>query len=93
MRRGNATTSQTRGTRGGKGSKGHGVGVVCDKKGDGDSNKGNGNEGGRQATVTRAMVTAMVTMWEMAMAMRLAGNKEDKGKRGKGDGNSNKGGS
>jgi hypothetical protein len=38
MRRGNATTSQTRGARGGKGSKGHGVGVVCDKEGDGDSN-------------------------------------------------------
>jgi hypothetical protein len=38
VRRGDATTSQTRGVRGGKGGKGHGIGVVCDKVGNGDSN-------------------------------------------------------
>jgi hypothetical protein len=38
MRRGDATTSLNRGARGGKGGKGHGVGMVCDKVGDGDSN-------------------------------------------------------
>ncbi len=38
MRRGDATTSQTRGARGGKGGKGHGVIVVCEKESSGDSN-------------------------------------------------------
>jgi hypothetical protein len=38
MRRGNASTSQTRGVRGGKGGKGHGLGIMCDKEGHGDSN-------------------------------------------------------
>jgi hypothetical protein len=41
VKRGNVTTSQTRGARGGeggKGGKGHGVGVVCNKEGNGDSN-------------------------------------------------------
>ncbi len=38
VKRGNATTSKTRGARVGKGSKGHGIGVVCNKEGDGDSN-------------------------------------------------------
>ncbi len=31
--------------------------VACDKEGDGDGGKSNGDEGGRQATATRAMVT------------------------------------
>ncbi len=48
--------------------------VVCDKEGDGKC--------GRQAMATRAMAT----MWVMAMAMRLAGNEEDKGKGSKGNG-------
>ncbi len=48
-----------------------------------DSNEGNGNEGGGQATATRAtrmtdMATAMATatMRVMAKVTRLAGNKE-----------------
>ncbi len=93
MRRGNKITSQTRGVRGGKGIKGHGIGVVCNKEGDGDSNKGNGDEGGGQVTATREMATALVTTWAMVMAMRLAGDKEGKGMRGKGNGDGNKGGS
>ncbi len=32
---------------------------------------------------------AMATMWAMAMVMRLAGNEEDKGKGGKGNGDGN----
>jgi hypothetical protein len=44
--------------------------------GDGDSNEGDCDEGGGQATATRAMATT----WAMAMAMRLVGNK--KGKKG-----------
>ncbi len=31
--------------------------VACDEEGDGDGSKSDGNEGGGQATVTRAMVT------------------------------------
>ncbi len=31
--------------------------VACDKEGDGDGGKSDGNKGGRQATATRAMVT------------------------------------
>ncbi len=31
--------------------------VVCDKKGDGDGYKSNGNKVGRRATATRAMAT------------------------------------
>jgi hypothetical protein len=37
------------------------------------------------------MVTVMATMWAMAIGMRLAGNKEGKGKGSKGDGSSNGG--
>ncbi len=98
VRRGDATTSQTRGTREGKGGKGHGVSMVCDKEGNGDSNKCNFNNGGRQVTAMRAMATAtamattMATTWAIAMAMRLTGNEEGKGKRGKGNGDGNKGG-
>jgi hypothetical protein len=36
-----------------------------------------------------AACTRMVTMWAMAMAVRLAGDKEDKGKGGKGNGDGN----
>ncbi len=55
------------------------VRVVCNKEGDGNSNEGNGNKGGGRAMAMRAI----------AMVVRLAGNKEDKGKGSKGniDGN------
>ncbi len=43
-------------------------------------------------TATRAMATAMATTWVMAMATRLAGNKEGKAKGGNGDGDSNESG-
>ena len=53
--------------------------VACNEEGDGKS--------GRQATAMRAMAT----MWVMATAMRLAGNKAEKGKGSKGNGNGNGG--
>ncbi len=52
--------------------------VACDKEGDGDSYKSDGNEGDRRATAMRAMVTAMATAkattWVMVMVTRLAGD-------------------
>ncbi len=70
--------------------------VACDKEGDGNGYKSNGDEGDGRATATRAMVTAMVTVkattWMMVMVTRLAGNKKGKGKGGKGDGDDNEGG-
>ncbi len=33
--------------------------VACNKEGNGDGYKSDGDEGGRRATATRAMVTAM----------------------------------
>jgi hypothetical protein len=42
--------------------------------------------------VTRAAATATATMWAAVMATGLAGNKEGKGKGGKGKCNSNEGG-
>ncbi len=57
--------------------------VACNKEGDDNSNEGNGNKGGRQELAMRVMVT----MWAMATAMRLAGDKENKGKGIKGDDN------
>ena len=47
-----------------------------------------GNKGGRQLTVTRAMVTATAMTLVMVMVTRLAGDEEGKGEGGKGDGNS-----
>jgi hypothetical protein len=44
-----------------------------------NSNEGDGNEGGRQATATRVMATVTATMWAMTMATRLAGDKDGKG--------------
>ncbi len=44
-----------------------------------------------RATVM-AMGTATVTMWAMAMATRLAGNKESKGEGGKGNDTGNEDG-
>ncbi len=40
----------------------------------------------------RALATAMVAMWAMAMTTRLAGNKEGKGKGGKSNGDGDEGG-
>jgi hypothetical protein len=52
--------------------------VACNKEGNGDGCKSNGNKGDGQAMATRAMVTAMamekVIMWVMVMMTRLAGN-------------------
>ncbi len=59
--------------------------VACDEEGNGNSNEGNVNKGGGRAMATREMVT----MWTMAMEMRLAGNKEGKSKGGKGNGDGN----
>jgi hypothetical protein len=41
------------------------------------SNKGNGNKGGGQTTVTRAAVMAMATMWAIAMVTRLMGKERE----------------
>jgi hypothetical protein len=57
--------------------------MVGNKGGNGKGGKGNGdgNKGGGQATATT---------WAIAMAMRVAGNKEDDGESGKGGGGDNK---
>ncbi len=59
--------------------------VACNKEGDGNSNKGNGKEGGGQAAATRAMAK----MWAMGTAMRLECGKDDigKGSKANSDGN------
>jgi hypothetical protein len=71
--------------------------VVCNKEGNSNGGKSNGNEGDKRAMATRAIETAKETMWAMAIGTRLAGNKEGKGKGrgGKGNvgGSTNKGGS
>jgi hypothetical protein len=59
--------------------------VSCNKEGGGNGGKSDGNKGGGQAMAT-------ATTWVMAMAMRLASNKEDKCKGGKFNCNGNKGG-
>ncbi len=55
-----------------------------------------GDKGDGRATVTRVMVTAMVTAkattWVMVMVTRLTGNEEGKGEGGKGDGDDDEGG-
>ncbi len=70
--------------------------VACDKEGDGNGYKSNGDEGDGQAMVTRAMVkaitTAKATTWVMVMVTRLAGDEEGKGEGGKGDGDDDEGG-
>jgi hypothetical protein len=70
--------------------------VACDKEGDGNSYKSDGNEGDGRAMATRAMVTAMATAkattWVMVIVTRLMGDKEGKGKGGKGNGDDNEGG-
>ncbi len=61
-----------------------------------DSNEGDGKEGGGRVMATRATMTAtaMATemMWAMATAMRLVGNKEEKGKGSNGNSDGNEGG-
>jgi hypothetical protein len=59
--------------------------VACNEEGDGISNKGDGNEGGGQTMVKKAIAT----MWAMAAVMRVAGDKKDKGEDGKSNGESN----
>jgi hypothetical protein len=58
-----------------------------------DTNEGDGCEGGGQAIVTRAMVTATATVMTraMAMAMTLVGDEEGKGKSSKGNSNCDEG--
>ncbi len=55
------------------------------------SNEGDSDEGGGHTTVMRVATMATATMWETEMATRLAGNKEGKGKGGKGKCNGNEG--
>ncbi len=49
-----------------------------------NSNKGDGEEGGRQMTVTRAAGTATATMWAMATVTRLVSKEKGKSEGGKG---------
>jgi hypothetical protein len=56
--------------------------VACNKEGNGDSNEGNEDKGGKRAMVMRAMAMATAMTWVMATAMRLVGDKEGKGKGG-----------
>ncbi len=66
--------------------------VACDKEGNGDGYKSNGNKGDGQATATRAMVTVNATTWVIVMVTRLTGDEEGKGKGGKGNGDDDEGG-
>ena len=50
--------------------------VECDEESNGFGGKSDGNKCGRRLTVTRAMATAMATMWVMETVTRLAGDKE-----------------
>ncbi len=59
--------------------------VSCNEEGGGDGGKSDGDEGGGQAMAT-------VTMWAMAAAMRLVGNKGGKCKGGKFNSDGNEGG-
>ena len=69
--------------------------MAGDETGNGDGGKSDGNDdkvvgqatasngkGGRQLTVTRAMVRVTATTWVMATVTRLVGNKEGKGEGG-----------
>jgi len=53
--------------------------VECDKESDGFGGKSDGSEGGRQLTVTRALVTVTAMSWLMVTVTRLAGNEEGAG--------------
>jgi hypothetical protein len=66
--------------------------VECNKESNGFGGKSNGNEGGRQSMVTRAMAMVKTMTCVMATATRLAGEQEGKGKSGKGDGDGDEGG-
>ncbi len=50
--------------------------VACNKEGNVKGGKSAGNKGGGQVTATRAVATATLMTWVMAMEMRLAGDKE-----------------
>ena len=53
--------------------------MACNKEGDGDSGKSNGNEDGWQATATKAMPMAMATTWARMIATWQVGVKKGKG--------------
>ena len=61
--------------------------VECDKESNGFGGKSNGNEGGRQMMVTRALAMVTATTWLMVTVTRMAGDEEGKGEGGKGNGN------
>ena len=62
--------------------------VECDgdEESDGFGGKSNGNEGGGQLMVTRAMALVMATTYVMATVTRLAGDEEGEGGKDHGDG-------
>jgi hypothetical protein len=64
--------------------------VVCDKEGDSNGGRSDGNEGVGQATAMSAMATAMatVTTWAKVKATRLVGDKDGKAGGSKGNGDS-----
>jgi hypothetical protein len=66
--------------------------VVCNKEGNGNGGKSDGNKGDGQLMATRVIAMAKTTPWMMAMATRLAGDIEGKGKGGNGKGDNNEGG-
>ena len=68
--------------------------VECNEESNVLGGKSDGNEGGMQLMVTRAMVTVMGDGDDMGdgTVMRLAGDEEGKGEGGKGDGDGDEGG-
>jgi hypothetical protein len=66
--------------------------VACNKDGNVGCGKSTGDEGGGQATAMRELAAMMSTTWVMVTCTRLVGNKEEKGKGGKGNDDSNEGG-
>jgi hypothetical protein len=53
--------------------------VECDKEGNGFGSKSNGNKGGGQATVIRAMAMVRAMTWAMATVTRVAGEQQQQG--------------
>jgi hypothetical protein len=68
--------------------------MACNEEGNFDNNEGNGDECGGRVTATRVMAMATVTAptWAMVTTMRLAGDKNSKGKGGKGNGDGDESG-
>jgi hypothetical protein len=56
--------------------------VPCNKEHNGNGGKNNGNKGGEQAMVTRAMTTATATTWAMVTVTRLVDERWQKQQRG-----------